>query len=142
MQMHKNSKAEKYYKLISLVLMVFLVLDIVNNTYGLLWYLYSHGFPVLFQDWVQYTIVDLINLFLLIKSRLKVFGLVMMALVMIGAIIFSFESHSANVVSMLQSGELLSAIVVISWWLALGLSIVGLLIWWKLHIARKNGKTS
>ncbi len=128
----------KYYKLITITLVCLLVLDILKNSYGLIWYLKINGFAPLYYEWAQYTSIDLLNILLLYFKRFRIIGLLLLAGNMISAIAFLFEIHSDNLNSWIQTGNFAGAVTIIMWWIALLISLIGLLLWWQLRKSRNN----
>lgn len=135
-------KLNNLYRFIVWVLISLLILDIVVNSFDFLWWMPQGGFNPAYGQWLQYCGLDILNICLLFSKRFKVFGLLLLFGTMAYSLSFVFHTGGANPLMWIKVYHSISnALGIFLWWVALLLSLVGLLLWWKLRNHQKHQPT-
>lgn len=91
-----SSKLERLYKILIVILIIFLLESMLNSTYVAIWKIYSLGMEPLYGLWLQSFIPNLLLIFLLLKRKLQLFGLLADFLMDLASFIFLHQTSSAN----------------------------------------------
>ena len=90
------------------------------------------------REWLKYSFLDLLNVYLLWNKRFKVFGFTLLIVTVIYGFLFLFQTGGENPIMWITLYKSYSmGIMIIAWWVTLLLSLVGLFLWWKLRNPQK-----